>query len=87
MPNIESSIRNYLTDNMLFGDESLKYSDTDSLIDVGIIDSIAVLEIVLFAQETYGIPVEDHEIIPENFDSIANLARFIRDKQNNHSPE
>ena len=84
MTPLETQIREFLTDNMLFGDDSLQYSDTDSLIGTGIIDSIAVLELVLFTQETYGISVEDHEIIPDHFDSITNLSGFIRKKKNEH---
>jgi acyl carrier protein len=82
MTDIEKQIRFFLTEIMLFGDDSLEYSDDDSLIENGIIDSLAVLELVLFAQETFGITVEDQEITPDNFDSVANLSNFVRGKLN-----
>jgi acyl carrier protein len=36
-----------------------------------------VLELITFVEETYGIKVDDHEIVPENFDSICNVASFV----------
>ena len=83
MTDIDHQIRYFITENILFGDDSLEYWNDDSLIDNGIIDSLAVLELVLFTQETYGIPVEDREITPGNFDSVANLSNFIREKLKN----
>jgi acyl carrier protein len=82
MINIEQQIRYFLTEIILFSDDSLEYSNDDSLIENGIIDSLAVLELVLFTQETFGIKVEDREITPDNFDSVANLSNFIREKLN-----
>ena len=35
----------------------------------GVIDSTGVLELVAFIEETYGIKVDDEEIVPENLDS------------------
>jgi acyl carrier protein len=36
-----------------------------------------MLELVLFVEETLGVPLRDEEIVPENFDSINRIARFI----------
>jgi acyl carrier protein len=57
-----------------------KYSDNDSLLENGIIDSTGVLEIVTFLEEKFGIQVEDEEIIPEYFDSINNLDNYLNKK-------
>jgi acyl carrier protein len=55
-------------------------ADTDSFLENGIIDSTGVLELVLFLEETYGIKVEDDEIIPENLDSLENIATYVTSK-------
>ncbi len=54
--------------------------DEDSLLDRGIVDSTAVLEIIAFLEGTYGIAVADEEMLPENLDSIANIAAFVARK-------
>jgi acyl carrier protein len=36
---------------------------------------------VVFLEEQLGVQIEDHEIVPENFDSVARLAQFARSKK------
>ena len=48
--------------------------------DNGIIDSLGVLELVSFIEDSFGIEVKDEELIPENLDSISNLLRYIEKK-------
>jgi len=57
-----------------------KFTYDDSLLDKGIIDSTGVLEIVTFLENTFGIQVEDEEIIPSNFDSINNINSYLSRK-------
>ena len=57
-----------------------KYTYNDSLLDNGVIDSTGVLEIVTYLEDNYNLEVEDEEIIPENFDSINNINKYIMKK-------
>lgn len=77
---IEAQIRTYIARNLLFSDDGFAYNDDDSFLQEGIIDSIGVLELVLFVEETFGVSVPDYEITPDNFDSVNKLANFIRNK-------
>jgi acyl carrier protein len=81
---IEEQVRNFITENFLFGEEK-KVADTDSFLENGIIDSTGVLEVVSFVEDTFNIKVKDEEMIPENLDSISNLVSFINKKQNGGS--
>jgi acyl carrier protein len=47
---------------------------------MGIIDSTGLLELVNFLEGQYGISVEEGDLIPENLDSIAQLAGFLQRK-------
>ena len=73
---VEGKIREYIADNFLFGDTA-QLNATDSFLDRGIIDSTGILEIVLFLEEEFGIKVADHEMLPENLDSIANIVSYV----------
>lgn len=76
----DETIRHFIIENFLFEeDENLK-NDT-SFLDNGIIDSTGILELVTFLEETYGITVEDEELIPENLDSIGNVVQYLGKKQ------
>ena len=82
---IARQIRQFLADNFLADVENLR--DDDSFLEQGIVDSTGVLELVMFVEETWDITVEDDEILPENFDSVAQLVRYVHRKRNGASPE
>ena len=77
----KSKIREFILENFVIGLDEAELNDDDSFLDQGIIDSTGVLEVVAFIEETYSFDVEDEEVIPENFDSIKNLAAYIEKKQ------
>jgi acyl carrier protein len=78
--NIKETIREFVLNNFLKGDRSRKLVDDTSFIEEGIIDSIGVLELVAFLEETFGFRVEDEELIPENLNSIARLVTYVESK-------
>lgn len=81
---IETQLRRYLAENVLFSDGAFDYDDDASLLEEGVIDSVAIMDVVMFVEETFGISIEDHEIVPDHFDSINKLAGYIRVKQDHH---
>lgn len=80
---IEEQIKHYIARNFLFSDNGDAVAEDASFLEEGIVDSTGVLELVLFVEETFGVTVEDEEIVPGNFDSVNRLATYIRQK----SPE
>jgi len=83
---VEKRIREYVTQNFLLG-ETLSINSTASLLNHGILDSTGVLELVTFLEAEFGIQISDTEMVPENLDSLANLAAFVRRKVNAPLPE
>ena len=59
MTAIKDRVRSFIVDNFLFGDTSYKLSDSASLIENDIIDSTAVLELVAFIEDNFGIAMVD----------------------------
>ncbi len=80
MDEIKNKVREYLVENFLFGDTEAQLEDDQSLIDSGVIDSTGVLELITFLESEFGIAVEDDEVLPENLDSINNIAAYIERK-------
>lgn len=81
MQPIEQILRQYIAENILFSTKGYPFSDEASLLENGILDSMNVMELVLFLEEKWGIKIEDTEIVPDNFDSVSYLAAFVRSKQ------
>lgn len=81
MEKIEEELKTYVVETFLFGQGGDELKRADSLLEQGIVDSTGVLEIVAFLEETWGISVDDEELVPENFDSLASLTAFVEKKQ------
>lgn len=72
----EPKLRQYIAENILFS-TTYPYSDSDSLLENNVLDSMNVIELVMFLEEQVGIQVEGHEIVPDNFDSINRLTAYV----------
>lgn len=82
---IQKQIRDFLAENILFTTDGFSYGDDDSFLEQGIIDSVGIMELILFVEETFCVRVDEHEVTPDNFDSVNKLAGYIQSKQNGHA--
>jgi acyl carrier protein len=78
---IEPAIRDFIATRLLYSSEGFTYADDAPLLREGIIDSLGVVELVEFVQTEFKVKVEQAEVRPDNFDSVAKLAAFVRRKQ------
>ena len=79
--NYLNTVRGFIVENFLYGDDGELRDDT-SFLGTGIIDSTGILEVISFLEETYGVTVDDEELIPENFDTLINIDSFLKKKMN-----
>lgn len=77
----ETLIQNFILENLLFTDDASQLPVNASFLEEGIVDSTGVLELVMFVEETFAVTVEDEEIVPENFDSVARLTQYVEMKR------
>jgi acyl carrier protein len=69
---VEEFVRtNFLNNSATLADERV------SLSELGVLDETGALELVMFVEETYGFVVEEGDLIPENFDSVANVVAYV----------
>lgn len=76
---VHETIRNFVVDNFLFGEDSGLKGDT-SFLGEGIVDSTGILELVAFLESEFGIRVADDELVPDNLDSINRVTAFLERK-------
>ena len=75
--NSRARIRRFIVESFFVDD----FSDEDSFLRNGVIDSLGMLELITFLEKEFGIKITDAELVPENLDSLDNLSRFIERKQ------
>ena len=80
MPTIEADVRKFVSDNLLFGRKGVALQADDSFLDLGLIDSTGVLELVSFIEDRFRVKVDDDELVPDNLDSINRLIQFVEGK-------
>ena len=79
--NTEAQLRKYILQNFMYTDDEARLTRDMSLIDSGVMDSTGVLELVGFIEQQFGFKVDDTELVPENFDSVAKLVAFVEGKK------
>lgn len=78
---VQSTLRAYIVDSFMMSEDDTALENEQSLLDTGVIDSTGVLELIQYLEETFGIAVDDEDLIPENLDSVDNLVAFVARKQ------
>lgn len=76
MKNLGDEIKDYLENTLLVGEIN---SETP-LIDGGYIDSIQILDLALFLEETFGLTLTAEDMQVENFASIDAIVAYVSHK-------
>ena len=71
-----ADIRGFVVANFLFGEGGSLQND-DSFLETGIVDSTGILELVGYVGKQFNVTVEDHELVPDNFDSVNRVADYV----------
>jgi acyl carrier protein len=50
------------------------------LLELGVLDSAGIAQLIAFCEETFGIAIADDELVPENFESINSIAELVSGK-------
>lgn len=79
MDRLRTELRRFVIDNFMYG-RDCQFRDEDSFLELGIIDSSGLLELVNFLEKQYGIQIEEADLVPENLDSVAQVTRFLQEK-------
>lgn len=74
---VTGAVRAFISASTLPLARIASFTDDDSFLEKGILDSTGVLELVGHIETEYGIRFEADEIVPDNLDSINQIAEFI----------
>jgi acyl carrier protein len=54
--------------------------DDDHLLANGIVDSLGILDLVAYLEREFGITITDDDLVPEHFESLGRMTRFVQDR-------
>ena len=73
-------IINFLIDEMkLTADEAMTVNNDTDLIEMGIIDSMGILELLVFMEQEFSIDLENVSITAENMRNLSSMDQFLQD--------
>jgi acyl carrier protein len=81
MDEVKAQVRRFIEDNFIMGAGGVSLADGDSFLEHHVLDSTGFLELISYLEETFAIKVGDDEMVPENLDSLDNIARFLARKR------
>jgi acyl carrier protein len=76
---IDEAVKRFLVQNRYL-EEHNQIDPKISLLENGLIDSVAIVNLINMLEEAYRIQIEDDDMMPENFDSLERIEAFVKDK-------
>ena len=77
MTTLRRELASFIEKNLLGEERGTPIQDTTPLIEEGILDSMALMQIVAFLEERTGVRIPDDEVSPDNFDTIEAIERMV----------
>jgi acyl carrier protein len=77
---VKAKVRDYITTNILMGRGTEVLTDSASFLELGILDSTGVLEVVALLEGSFGITVTDADMVPANLDSLDAIDAYVNRK-------
>jgi acyl carrier protein len=77
----EPQIRSFLVSSFGYRGMTQDLGAEVPLLDQGILDSTGVLEIAGFFESDLGVTVDDEDMVPDNFGSVARLVAYVARKK------
>lgn len=80
MQEVKQTIRGYILEEFLPGENPAELTDSTPLISGGILDSLATIKLVAFLEERYKIQIQAHETMVDYLNTVADIAQLVNSK-------
>ena len=74
---ITEELKRFILEELVEEGGPTSLSDDDPLIEQGLIDSMAAMQIIAFIEEETGLRVPDREVAVENFESVTAMQNLV----------
>jgi acyl carrier protein len=75
---MEHVINDYISREIVADPAQLPLSNDTPLLEVGILDSLSLLQLVVFLKERFDVTVNEVDLLPENFTSVNTICAYLR---------
>lgn len=78
---VMNTIKNYILDEFLPGEDPTKLTPTTPLMSSGILDSIATLKLITFLEQEFDVHVKAHEADEEHLNTLNAICELVDSKR------
>lgn len=76
---MKEDIRDFISRELLF-DQDPVFDDDENLLVSGVLDSLALMRLVMYLEDSYDMEIPPPEITLENFASLTAMAGYVGSK-------
>ncbi len=73
---MKNKLRSFIFEELIFVADPKQFSDEDNLLEAGL-DSMGIMRLIMFIEDSYGITLPDTEIEPDNVQTLNALDQWI----------
>ncbi|MGH2791305.1 MAG: phosphopantetheine-binding protein [Actinomycetota bacterium] len=77
--NVSDQVREFLLEEVLFEEENVSLDDGTRLLE-GVLDSLALMQLVAFLEDEFEVEIEDADITKDNFSTIADIRSLVLER-------
>jgi acyl carrier protein len=74
-------IRKFIQTEIMKDTSGGELGNSDNLIESGIIDSLGIQQLIMFLEKEYKLDIADDDLVPDNFETIDAIDKFISSKR------
>ena len=73
----QEKIRQFIVNELVADGSGTELSDSELLIESGVIDSLGIMALLGFLEENFAIQISGEDLVPDNFSSISTISEFV----------
>jgi acyl carrier protein len=78
---VVEKVRKFVLEEFLPGEDPEELREDTELVSSGVLDSLAILKLVSFLEEEFGIEVAAHEADEEHLNTLSDIASLVAAKR------
>ncbi len=74
---MRQKLKAFIFEELIFSDDPDAFGEDDDLLEAGL-DSMGIMRLVMFIEETFGVTLPDDELEPDNLRTLKRLEGWIK---------
>ena len=78
---VQEKVREFIVRNLMLKHSGAELGLDQPLLESGIMTSFGIVELVSYMERTFGVTIDDYDVVPENFQTVRAIASLVASKK------